>query len=211
VKYYDYGNYWELTVDGADTWVSLLTGEAPRAPVAGDLVINEFLADPDLVQGDANCDGVRSAADDEFVELVNVSAAPLILDGVSLSDALQARHVFSAGTTLEPGQAILVFGGGGLSCPAFGDVQAVVAATGGLSLNNAGDTISLADAQAAPLAATPYGAEAGNGQSMTLSPDLNDLDPDPVGVGGFVTHMLADQAGDSSRFSPGRRVDGGAF
>ncbi len=211
VKYYDYGGYWELTVDGADTWVTLQAGEDPRTPVAGDLVINEFLADPDLVQGDANCDGVRSASDDEFVELVNVSAAPLILDGVGLSDALQIRHVFAPGTTLEPGQPIVVFGGGGLACPAFAQVQAVAASTGALSLNNAGDTIGLTDALAAPLAATPYGGEAGDGQSLTLSPDLNDLDPDPVGVSGFAPHMQADEAGDSSRFSPGRRVDGSAF
>ncbi|HVG37859.1 MAG TPA: lamin tail domain-containing protein, partial [Pyrinomonadaceae bacterium] len=54
------------------------------------LVINEVLADvpPDdpkttAIEGDANHDGVRSTGDDEFVELVNYSAAPIDISGVT--------------------------------------------------------------------------------------------------------------------------------
>ena len=38
------------------------------------IFINEILADPDATNGDANGDGVVSSTQDEFVELVNVSA-----------------------------------------------------------------------------------------------------------------------------------------
>ena len=211
VKYYSGGGFWELTVDGTDTWVQLLSFENPRAPLPGDLIINEFLADPGNELCDANCDGLRSATGDEFVELVNISAAPLILDGVSLSDALSVRHVFPAGTTLEPGQPVVIFGGGPLACANFAGLMVETASSGGLSLNNTGDTILLADDQGTPVSQVVYGNEANNMQSMTLSPDLNDTDPSAAGVGGFVIHMLADQPNDSSRFSPGRRLDGTLF
>ncbi len=211
VKYYTSGGFWELTVDGTDTYVSLLTSETARAPVAGDLVINEFLADPGNAICDANCDGLRSASGDEFVEIVNVSAAPLIMDGVTLSDALSVRHVFAAGTTIEPGQVIVVFGAGSLDCTAFAGLQVLEASSGGLSLNNTGDSILLAGASAELLASVTYDNTADHEQSMVLSPDLNDLDPAADVISGFILHMTADDAADRSRFSPGRRIDGGAF
>ena len=145
VKYYTNGEYWELTVGQVDTWVSVLSLEDARAPLPGDLLINEFLADPGNELCDANCDGVRDAGDDEFIELVNISSAPLILDGVTLSDALQVRHTFADGQTLDPGQPIVIFGGGPLACPGFAGLEVWPASSGGLSLNNTGDTITLAD------------------------------------------------------------------
>ncbi|MBW1809386.1 MAG: lamin tail domain-containing protein [Deltaproteobacteria bacterium] len=211
VKYYTNGEYWELTVGQVDTWVSVLSLEDARAPLPGDLLINEFLADPGNALCDANCDGVRDAGDDEFVELVNISSAPLILDGVTLSDGLQVRHTFADGTTLDPGQPIVIFGGGPLACPGFAGLEVYEASSGRLSLNNTGDTITLADSQGGTINTYTYGAEADNFQALALSPDLNDQDPSAAGVSGFILHQSADDAGDRSRFSPGTRVDGSAF
>ncbi|HEX8089040.1 MAG TPA: lamin tail domain-containing protein, partial [Blastocatellia bacterium] len=58
------------------------------ALVTGSLAINEYMADPPPGPvGDANGDGVRDAAQDEFIELVNTTAAPLDISGFTISDA----------------------------------------------------------------------------------------------------------------------------
>jgi len=211
VKYYTNGDFWELTVDGGETWVAVISDDDPRPPQPGELLINEFLADPGNELCDANCDGVRNATGDEFVELVNVSPSPLILDGVTFSDSISVRHTFAAGTLLAPGEPIVIFGGGSLDCAAFDDTQVVLASSGGLSLNNTGDTLTVAEAGGATICRESYGDQADHEQSLTLSPDLNDLDDTDTGVGPFELHMTADDAGDRSRMSPGRRIDGTPF
>src|SRR5262245_16533492 len=66
------------------------------------LIINEYLADPagsgggDLA-GDANGDGMRDSADDEFVELFNNGPAPLNVGLFTISDATSVRFTFPAG------------------------------------------------------------------------------------------------------------------
>ena len=59
-----------------------------KAPVPGDLVINEILADPnrsgDLVDLDSNGDGFSESSQDEFVELVNPTNVAIALTGVEL-------------------------------------------------------------------------------------------------------------------------------
>jgi hypothetical protein len=188
-----------------------------RTPVAGDLVLNEFLADPPaLVAGDANCDTVRdgTSQEDEFIELVNVSADVLSLAGVTISDGVGVRHTFSISTSLEPGHVIVVFGGGTPSCTFWtSDVQAITASSGVLGLNNTGDTITVAvgsGATAVTLQTYTFGSEGGRDTSLTLSPDLNDTDATPTGVGPFVAHTTADTA-DGSAFSPGVRINGSPF
>lgn len=176
----------------------------PRAPLSGELVINEFLADPGstVATGDANADGVRSGTDDEFVEIVNVSAHAVAMAGVVLSDSTNTRHTFAA-LSLGCGQGIVVFGGGPGSGPSWRS-NWVVASTGGLSLNNGTETIRLGTSAAAPadLRSLSYGAEAASGQSRVLSPEL-------VGTA-YVNHSAA--TGAAGRlFSPGVRVDGAAF
>jgi hypothetical protein len=185
-------------------------------PEPGELLLNEFLADPprDLA-GDANCDGVRDdrSQQDEFVELVNVSDHIIGLRDVSISDETGVRHVFGAGASLDPGGVFVVFGGGTPSCafPPFAQVD--TAADGALGLNNDGDTITIgygSGAAAVTIVAHTFGAEGGDDQSLTLSPDLDDEDPLPAAVGGFVPHTAADTI-DGSAFSPGARIDGSAF
>src|SRR5438552_16485462 len=122
--------------------------DALLTPQTAALTINEYLADPagsaagDLA-GDANGDGVRDAVDDEFVEIVNIGAAPLNVGLFTISDATQVRFTIPAGKVIPPGESAVVFGGG-TPTGAFGNGAAngpvFTAGSGGLSLTNGGDT-----------------------------------------------------------------------
>lgn len=151
---------------------------APVPPQPGDLVLNEIHADPHLTEGDANGDGVVSSDGDEFVELVNATGRPLALGGVTISDALAVRYTFPDAEVLAPGCAVVIFGG--------------------LVLNNAGDTATVALGETV-LTSVTYGTEGGQDQSLTRAPDL---------TGDFVQHLAANAA---ARFSPGRKADGALF
>lgn len=183
---------------------------APDGSQTATLIINEYLADPagsapgDLA-GDANGDGVRDAADDEFVEIVNNGAAPLNVGLFTISDATQVRFTVPAGKVIPPGEAAVVFGGG-TPTGAFGNAAAnglvFTAGAGGLSLNNGGDTITIKDNLAVTVASVTYGSSEGNAnQSITRSPDI---------TGGFRTHSTAPGSG-GALFSPGARVSGAPF
>ncbi|MGE0547959.1 MAG: DUF4215 domain-containing protein [Kofleriaceae bacterium] len=166
----------------------------PVAPVAGDLVLNEFMAADNL--SDTNCDGATTNTHDEFVELVNVSTNVLDLNGVTVGDSVATRHTFAAGTILEPGKAIVVWGGG---APACADVTNWAIASGGqLGLNDGGDTITVADAAAVQLIQVVFPAATAN-VSANLSPDVTGT-----------TYDLHNNV-SSTAFSPGKRADGSAF
>jgi 5'-nucleotidase len=175
---------------------------APRAPAPGDLVVNEIHADPAEIGGDANGDGVRDGADDEFVEIVNLSGDILDLSGVVLSDALSVRHTFAG--RLQCRSAIVVFGGGSPMHPAWRSSW-VVASNRALNLNNTGDTISLGSSAASPtdLATVTYGGVAGNDESIVREFELD-------ASSAFIRHSAHANAG-GRRFSPGTRVDGTRF
>ena len=193
-----------------------VTGTAMLNVVAPVLVINEVLADPpDGAAGDANHDGTRSGTDDEFIELVNASAATLDLSGwtirtrslVNLNET--TRHTFAAGTTLAAGDAVVIFGGGSFepSNPAFGGAQVGAASSGGLALTNGGLTVVVRDGAGRPAAQFAYGTANDDfggdsvNQSITRAPDVTGL---------FTRHTLAPGAG-GRRFSPGTRADGSFF
>jgi uncharacterized protein (TIGR03437 family) len=187
------------------------------------LVINEILADvpPDdpatvAVEGDANRDGARSADDDEFVELVNISQTAVDISGLTVADATTRRYTFPANTSLAAGRALVVFGGGTTTpddAPAFGGAGVFHAAS--LGLNDAGDTVSLRIAFNSgefTIAAQSYGTAAPNAphappdQSLTRTPDAA---RDSTGDN-FVAHTLAPDAA-TRVFSPGTRADGTPF
>ncbi|HSB08517.1 MAG TPA: lamin tail domain-containing protein [Blastocatellia bacterium] len=174
------------------------------SPQVATLIINEYLADPPPAGGDANGDGVISAANDEFVEVVNNSAVALDVSLFTISDATSVRFTFPASKMIPPGEAAVVFGGG-TPTGAFGNAAAnglVFTTSGGLSLNNAGDTITIKDNTAAVVATLTFGSSEGNAdQSITRNPDI---------TGGFVTHSTATGSG-GSLFSPGARVDGASL
>ncbi len=193
-----------------------VAGSVALDVVAPLLVINEVLADPpDGAAGDANHDGTRSGTDDEFVELVNTSPAPLDLGGWTIrTHALNAlnettRHTFATGTTLQPGDAFVVFGGGTFAAnePAFGGAQVVPAASGGLSFSNAGLFVIVRDGAGRPAARFAYGTANDDfggdaiNQSITRAPDS---------TGSYTRHTLAPGA-DARRFSPGTKLDGSFF
>ena len=179
-----------------------------------DVMINEVLADPpDGIAGDANRDGTRDSAADEFVELVNSTARDFDLTGYQIqtratnasNDTL--RHRFAAGTLLPAGTAIVVFGGGVLDVTnsAFGGAQIIRASSGGLSLSNSGGVITLRDAAGVVVSSMAYGTNAGiagdANQSITRAPDV---------TGSFVLHQAAPDS-QARSFSPGVKVNGSPF
>lgn len=184
---------------------------ALSGPAFAQTVVNEILADPAAANGDANCDGVVSPTQDEFVEIVNAGAVDVDLSNGTINDGFGLRHVFPAGTVLAPGQAVVVFGGGtptfdGTSpsteawCQALPGVLLQTASTGTLGLNNTGDTVTVSDANAVLLDTYAYGAEGGNDNALVRQPELDAtavmVEHDTLGFGAW---------------SPGTSVDGVAF
>lgn len=170
------------------------------------LLIHEIHADPaNGNPGDANGDGTRDAEDDEFVELVNTGYSPLDVSGWTISDGLSVRHTFAANTVVPAREAVVVFGAG-TPTGAFGNAAAnglvFTASSGGLSLNNTGDTVTVADAFAQIVQQAVYGSAANNDQSLTRDPDLTNTT--------LVKHTLAAGSG-GARFSPGATNGGAGF
>lgn len=160
-------------------------GGSPDAAAA--ILINEVLADP---VGDANRDGEVHSTRDEFVELVNTSDSPISLAQWRLLDLVRVRHVFADAASVPANGFFVVFGGGAPQ----GFTDAVVASSGGLGLNNTGDTITLWDADAVLIDAVTYGSEGGQDASLTRSPDA---------TGPFVLHSAV----NGLTFSPGTTAD----
>ena len=111
------------------------------------LHIEEIHADPaSSEQGDANGDGIRHSREDEFIELINRGDQAIDLSGYLLSDddvALDDMFKFPAGTTIAPGERIVLFGGGspsGIPGQVYTDDGCI-----GNCLINAGDVIVLID------------------------------------------------------------------
>ncbi|MFK7987912.1 MAG: lamin tail domain-containing protein [Sandaracinaceae bacterium] len=166
--------------------------ETGPAPAEGELLINEVLAAPPTGY-DANGDGVVSSTQDEFVELVNVGDAALDLSGATLEDAIRTRFTFDEGVVLQPNEALVVFGGGFPT-----GVPALAFSSGGLGLNNTGDTVRVRRRDGELLAEVSYGRL--SGQSWVRRED-------GVSATDFVPHVSV----SSFVASPGLRSDGTAF
>lgn len=195
------------TDDGDTTGIC---GSTP-SPAAGALVFNEVLSDGE-VDGDPNGDADPSdPVGDEFVEIVNASDTAIAMDGFTLEETTFVglpRHTFAAGTTLEPGSAIVIFGGGtapdDISGARFEVANAAdVGIAFGLALDDEGDTLTLRDASGALVAVFAYGPgtalPAVSDRSYTRSPDT---------TGDFVAH---DDAQPPVLYSPGMQADGTNF
>lgn len=178
-------SYGTTTSDHFPTHTHYKLGTKPLPPAK--VFLNEILA---------NEPGSTTAA--EFVELVNTGGTAADLGGWTLSDSVGIRHVFATGTALAPGKALVVYGGAA-ALPA--GTSAVVASTGGLSLSNSGDSVTLRDAAGAQVDGFTYSAAlaAVDGVSMNRSPDA-----DPTGA--FVLHT---QLGGAA--SPGKHANGAGF
>jgi hypothetical protein len=211
-----------ITATTPDATGAMVSGTA-TLNVQVPLVINEINADVPVdntstpaIEGDSNRDGVRDSDDDEFIELLNNSNTPVDISGVIIADATSNRFTIPANTTLAPGRALLIFGGGTppISDPAFGGALILaVSGSGTLSLNDSGDTVNVKlnfGGSDHLIASVTYGGtgnpSAPSDQSLTRSPDAE------IGTtgGAFVAHSTATNAAGRT-FSPGTRADGTPF
>jgi len=125
-------------------------------PGVGDLVLNELLYDPApgtglpfQTNGDANCDGTRGSAADEFIELLNVNAAAIDLTGVQVVVDGASKLGIPAGTCLQPRQALVIFGASTAN-PACAEFADAVFMTAPLGLGNTGGAVVVTNAANVP-------------------------------------------------------------
>ena len=154
------------------------------------LIINEFLADPDTVSGDANGDGTTNTGDDEFIEIYNNTLSDIDVSGYMINDSSGLRHTFPSGSVIPAGDVVVVFGGG---TPTNFSCVTQISSVGFLGLNNGGDTITILDASSAVVTSYSYGSEGGDNQSLGRDVDI---------TGDFKKHSLI--TGNPVDFSPGR-------
>jgi len=143
--------------------------------------------------------------EDEFVEFINTGSQPLDVSGWKVYDASALssgtpRHVFPAGSVIPSGKALVLFGGG-TPTGSFGGAVVQTTTTGAINLNNAGDVLTVTDAQDSVMLTfdvTPYSDNPN--EAYTRSPDI---------TGEFVQHSTVGSG--SLLFSPGTRLDGSSF
>lgn len=158
-------------------------------PTPAQVIINEILA---------NEPGTNTAG--EFVELVNVGGSPANIGGWTISDSTGVRHRFATGTTLNPGKAIVVFGGA--SAIPGGLANAVAASTGGLNLSNGGDAVTLKDGSGVNKNSFTYSSALASTDGVSMN-----RNPDGTATGAFVLHTNL----SSAKSSAGARVTGAAW
>lgn len=187
-----------------------------RAPEAGDLVINEILADPgSALTGDANGDGVRGTYADEFVEIYNAADSAILLDGVEIwsrgssnaANPQKLRYTFTDATTVEPGKVVVVFGGPTVTGEFGGSLVFTVSPTDpgddadkALGLANNGDKVQLKLGDLL-IDEASYAAEGGDNQSIVREVEGSK-------DAAFKKHKTVNA---EKAFSPGTRADGTEF
>ncbi len=171
------------------------------------LVVNEVYANDQLDANGDNEGGDDGPGLDEFVEIVNATNSPFDLTNHTLTDMVAGRHTFPEGTVLDPGCAVVIFGGGGVlegNNAQFGG-SLVQKANGsnqfGLGLNNSGDFVRLLDPDGAEIAGTRF-AQAFGDASLARNPDL---------TGAFVDHFEIESDAGPFSITPGVRADGEPF
>lgn len=124
--------------------------------LSAQLVLNEvFFAVGNTLKNDANRDGsVVGLSDDEFVEFVNTSNAPLDISGYKIYNSISFKklpvtdvpeHKVANGTIIPAGGIYVVFGGGDLSKirKDFNKTIFHKASTGAFSFNNINDQVQV--------------------------------------------------------------------
>lgn len=135
----------------------------------------------------------------EFVEIVNVGGTAIGIGGWTLSDGAGVKHTFASGTTLNPGKAIVVYGGS--SGIPSGSTNGVAASTGSLALGNSGDSVILRNGTTTVASYTyPSSLSGTDGVSMNRNPDTS-------ATGSWVLHTAI----SSLTSSGGKRANGTAF
>ena len=159
------------------------------------VVINEILADPPSGdRGDANRDGTRDGNKDEFVEILNTGAESIDIGGWQLSDlkpGSKGPFTFPENTRIDPGEYIVLFGGGtptGFEGKVFVDDGRI-----GGGLSNSGDAVFLINPTSGDtIASAEWGSEGGKDQSLVRYPE---------GTGRWMLHSTSPGRG---LFSPGK-------
>jgi hypothetical protein len=134
--------------------------------INGGLAINEVGTDPNGTPGfDTDADGNISALTDEFVEIINVSGAPISLANIELWED-QLVHSFSGGT-LGAGETLLILDNTAdlASAQAANPGATIVLASGTLGLSNSGDGLALVDSASGDYVALNYGNAVGGDQA----------------------------------------------
>ncbi len=163
---------------------------------AGDLIINEIMADP--TGFDSNGDSTLDVIEDEYVELYNTTGGSLDISGWTISDGSGLQYTFPASTIIPADGTVVIFGGG---TPTGIPGDFVDTAGGSLSLNNTGDTVTVENEVSQLVDTVTYGSEGNNDESLTRDPDIS---------GGFVGHTTATGSG-GSQGSPGTKINGSAL
>lgn len=181
-----------------------VTSNSVTFTVLAAIGINEYMADPpDGPAGDANGDGARDSAQDEFIEVINRTGEPVDVGGCSLSDADNIRFTFPTDTIIPAGEAAVIFGGGAPAAEFGNALMNGLVFTAALSLNNGGDTITLKDASGVTIETVIVGpTEGGANQSINRNPDESGI--------AFAAHSGIPGSG-GRLYSPGSRVDGSTF
>ena len=164
----------------------------PSSNLQSQIIINEIYADVAVsLIGDANGDGIRSAREDEFIELFNIDSLPIDISNFQLIIDQTVKHEFEEGTILPPKTFLVVFGGGepnGL----FGSSSVAVASSGSLGLSNSGTSILLQTADSILLDSLSYD-ETNVDASLVRTPEF---------TGDFLPHTARPDA-FGLPFSPG--------
>ncbi len=170
-------------------------------------IINEVLYDPaDGTAGDANGDGVRDPNADEFIEFFNSTGQDLDISGYRIFDASaltnnEPRHIFPSGTIVPSNKAIVVFGGG-TPTGTFGGSIVQTASGGQLNMNNAGDFVTVRNAQGTTILTFDVNGLSGNpNESYTRNRDIYQ---------DFARHSTI-QAAQGRIHSPGTKINGTSF
>jgi len=183
----------------------VLTIEDDDQPIVPNILLNEILYDPsnNLLDGDANGDGVYTQAADEFIEIVNYSSKPLDMSGFKVFDAENfntktPNHIFPNNTILAPGKCLVLFGGGNPK-GTFGGALVQTSTSGDLNLNNAGDILYITDKSDQILLQFDIEPLSNNpNESYSRNPDL---------TGDFIQHSAI----NGKFFSPGTKTNGDPF
>ena len=183
----------------------VVTIEDDDQPFVPNILLNEILYDPsnNLLDGDANGDGIYAQAEDEFIEIINYSSKALDMSGFKVYDTENftvktPNHTFPQNTIIPAGKCLILFGGG-KPTGTFGGSIVQVSTSGDLNLNNAGDILYITDKtdqillqyDVEPLSNNPN-------ESYSRNPDL---------TGDFIQHSVI----NGKLFSPGTKANGDPF
>lgn len=181
------------------------SGNSGGTTTYSGFILNEVLYDPPAnLPGDANGDGNRDPNEDEFLEFVNDSDSIYDLSGHMIFDATNfssgiPNHVFPNNTIVNPGQSVVVFGGGS-PVGTFGGAQVFVSSNAVINLNNSGDIMTFTDSLQNVLIEFDISPYSNNpNESYTRSPEI---------TGNFTQH---DSVSIGVLFSPGTKADGSSF